>query len=78
VGWWATRHIALLEGVLTRLLGFKIWKAGVYVFAEIPNEVYWPSVGWIVLMGVVAATVGALLPAVRAARVEPIEALRWE
>ena len=78
LGWWATRHIELLEGVLTRLLGFKIWKAGVYIFAEIPNKVYWPSVGWIVMMGILAATVGALLPAVRAASIQPIEALRWE
>jgi len=78
LGVWATRHISLIESAVTRLLGFKIWKSGVYKFSEIPSEVAWNAVGWIVAAGVAAAVLGALLPAYRAARLRPVEALRYE
>ncbi len=74
----ATRHINVIEVGLTRLLGFKIWKSGVYMFKQIPNEVAWDAVGWICLAGVAAAVLGATVPALRAARWRPIEALRYE
>ncbi|MCP4712629.1 MAG: ABC transporter permease, partial [Planctomycetes bacterium] len=78
LGWWATRNISVIEGVLTKLLGFKIWRSGVYLFSEIPNEVAWNSVIWIMAAGVISAVLGALLPAWRAARMQPVDALRYE
>ena len=78
LGAWATWNIAFIETLLTQLLGFKIWKSGVYMFSEIPNEVAWESVGWIVPVGIASAVLGALIPAIKAARMEPVEALRWE
>ncbi|MBN2374755.1 MAG: ABC transporter permease [Sedimentisphaerales bacterium] len=78
LGAWATWNIAFIETLLTQLLGFKIWKSGVYMFSEIPHEVAWNSVGWIVPLGIASAVVGALIPAIKAARMEPVEALRWE
>jgi ABC-type lipoprotein release transport system permease subunit len=74
----ATRHINLLEATLTRLLGFKVWKSGVYMFSHIPDEVAWDSVGWILAAGIGTAMLGALLPALRAARLRPVENLRYE
>ena len=74
----ATRNINAIERLLATVLGFKIWKSGVYIFSEIPNEVAWGSVTGIMLAGVAAALLGALLPARRAARMLPAEALRWE
>ena len=78
LGIWATRNINLIESVLTKLLGFKIWKSGVYLFSQIPNEVAWSSIVWILIVGVLTAILGALLPAIRAARLEPVQALRYE
>ena len=78
LGWWATRNISVIEGVLTKLLGFKIWRSGVYMFSEIPNEVAWDSVIWIMAAGVISAVLGAVLPAWRAARMQPVDALRYE
>lgn len=78
LGAWATRNIAGIEGAMARALGFKIWKSGVYLFSEIPHEVAWSAAGWIVLAGVVAAAAGAVAPAVRAGRMQPVAALRWE
>ncbi|MFC1783245.1 hypothetical protein ACFL02_06625, partial [Planctomycetota bacterium] len=64
--------------LLTRALGFKIWRSGVYLFSDIPNEVAWNSVVWIMAVGVLSAVLGALLPALRAARMLPVDALRYE
>ena len=78
LGIWATHNINLIETILARLLGFKIWKSGVYLFSEIPNEVDASAVMWIVCTGILTALLGALLPAIRAARLQPVEALRYE
>ena len=78
LGVWATRHINLLEGVLTKVLGFKMWHSGVYFLSEIPDEVDWSAVVWIMAAGVVTAMLGAVAPAVKAARLEPVVTLRYE
>jgi len=78
LGVWATRNINFLGAVLTKILGVKIWQSGVYLFSRIPNEVAWESVGWILGVGVLTAMAGAVLPAMRAARLEVVEALRYE
>lgn len=74
----ATRNISTFDAFLTRLLGFKMWKSGVYLFSDIPSEVAWHAVGWILAAGIGAAVVGALLPAIRAARMQPVDTLRYE
>lgn len=74
----ATRNITAIESLLTQLLGFKVWKSGVYMFSDIPNSVAWDKVPWILGIGVVSAVVGALLPAIRASRMQAAEALRCE
>jgi ABC-type lipoprotein release transport system permease subunit len=38
-----------------------------------PKEVF-----WICLIAVISSVLGALIPAVRAAQMNPVEALRWE
>jgi len=78
LGAWSTRNINLIESVITKLLGFKIWKSGVYFFRDIPNEVDWSSTWWILITGLITATLGALLPAIRAARLQPVDSLRYE
>jgi ABC-type antimicrobial peptide transport system permease subunit len=38
-----------------------------------PHEVF-----WIVIIAIASSVLGALVPAIRAARMNPVEALRWE
>lgn len=78
LGGLCTRNIAWIEGMLAQVFGLKIWKSGVYMFARIPDEVAWGSVWWIALLGVGFAAIGAVMPAVRAARLQPAESLRFE
>jgi len=78
MGWFITVNINPIEHQISRLFGLKIWKAGVYMFTQIPNTVDWPSAGWILLAAVLASVAGALLPAMRAACIQPVRLLRYE
>ncbi|MCD6304010.1 MAG: hypothetical protein J7M21_03500 [Planctomycetes bacterium] len=48
------------------------------MFAKIPNQVSPVATAWIVVGATVAGVVGAMAPAVLAARRQPVEALRYE
>ncbi|MEJ2701373.1 MAG: hypothetical protein P8Z79_02920 [Sedimentisphaerales bacterium] len=48
------------------------------MFSRIPNQVNWPWAFRIMVLAVVAAAVGALIPAVIAAITKPVEILRYE
>ena len=57
---------------------FYMWNPEVYAFDKIPNTMNPHEVFWIVLIAIASSVLGALVPAIRAARMNPVEALRWE
>jgi lipoprotein-releasing system permease protein len=61
-----------------RLMGVQIWSPDVYAFDIIPNTMSPHEVAIIMAVAVVASVLGALVPAIRAANLHPVEALRWE
>lgn len=78
IGYIFVRNINAVEQCINVMFGLKIWKSSVYVFSKIPNEFDVYSAMWIVAAAVVAAAVGALIPAVAAARLRPVRILRYE
>lgn len=73
-----TRNINAIEGWISIIFGLKLWKSSVYMFNKIPNEVDWFWSLRIVLLAIMAAAIGALIPAIVAARTKPVEILRYE
>ncbi len=73
-----TKNVNTVEEWIRIIFGLKLWKSSVYMFNRIPNEVNWYSVWIIVLSAISAVVVGALLPAMMAARTRPVNILRYE
>ncbi len=78
LGYIITKNINAIEEWIRIILGLKLWKSSVYMFSRIPNEVDWGSTLFVVLFAIAAAAIGALIPAVVAARTKPINILRYE
>jgi lipoprotein-releasing system permease protein len=55
-----------------------IWDPSVYTFDRIPNHVNSSDLAMIYMVAIIASMFGSLMAAVRAARVWPVEALRYE
>jgi len=77
-GYVITKNINTIENWIRIIFGLKLWKSSVYLFSKIPNEVNWPWVIRIVLMAIIAAVIGTLIPAIIAARTRPVKILRYE
>ena len=71
-------NINAVHDALYNWLGFRVWSRESFFFDRIPNEIDVSVVSLVVGGAIVAAVVGALAPAIRAARMEPVEALRYE
>ena len=78
LGYVITRNINTIEDWIRIIFGLKLWKSSVYLFSKIPNEVNWSWAIRIVLMAVIAAAIGTLIPAIIAARTKPVNLLRYE
>lgn len=78
LGYAFTKNINAIEKQVGRALGLNLWDSSVYIFERIPNQMHWPSVLNIVVLAILAASLGALIPALVAARTRPVEILRYE
>ncbi|MBN1815982.1 MAG: ABC transporter permease [Sedimentisphaerales bacterium] len=73
-----THNVNPIERWIGMVFGLKLWKSSTYLFSRIPNEVDLSAVVWVSLAAILAAGIGALIPAVAAARVRPVRLLRYE
>ncbi|MBN1126300.1 MAG: ABC transporter permease [Sedimentisphaerales bacterium] len=73
-----THNVNPIERWISVVFGLKLWKSSTYMFSRIPNEVDLSAVFWISLAAILAAGIGALIPAIAAARVRPVRLLRYE
>jgi len=73
-----TNNINTIEGWVRVISGFKLWRSSSYILNTIPNQVNWSAVAPIVAAAVAGCCLGALIPAIVAARARPVEILRYE
>jgi len=71
-------NIATIQGWLEGLTGANLFAAEVYFLSQLPAEIDWNEVVAVVAMGIGLSFLATIYPSWRAARLDPVEALRYE
>lgn len=71
-------YINKIAELVEHITGHEVFDPTIYYFQEIPTIVQPFTVSWIVLGAIGIAVAASILPAIRAARLHPVEALRYE
>ena len=71
-------HINVIEQILCKILGLKIWNSSLYMLHEIPHQFDLAGAIGIAVIAVAASCIGALIPAWVAACTRPVRILRYE
>ena len=73
-----TRNIEAIRQALQKVIGTDLFAAEIYFFTRIPARIDVGEVAAVVLMALVLSFLATLYPSWRAARLDPVEALRYE
>ncbi len=71
-------NIQTIQGWLERLTGTDLWPAEVRFLTQIPAVIDWTEVATVLAMALGLSFAATIYPAWRAARLDPVEALRYE
>jgi lipoprotein-releasing system permease protein len=72
------RHINSIAALIEKITGQEVFDPTVYYFNSIPTIIDPFTVCWVVAGSIAIATTASVLPALRAARMNPVQALRFE
>ena len=73
-----TSNIEAIRQVIQRLVGTDLFAAEIYFFTRIPARIDSGEVAAVVIMALALSFLATLYPSWRAARLDPVEALRYE
>jgi lipoprotein-releasing system permease protein len=72
-----TLNIQSLQGLLSRVTGSDLWDPTVRFLTQIPAEVNVGEVATVLLMAMTLSLLATVYPSWRAARLDPVQALRY-
>jgi lipoprotein-releasing system permease protein len=72
------QNIEGIRRVVQAITGTDVFDAALYIFPNIPAKLNWPQVGYIVVIALALSFLFSIIPAWRASRIDPVEALRYE
>ena len=77
-GVWLATNIETIVPVIESMLGHKFLSADVYYISDLPSDMHWNDVVTISIVAFVLCLLATIYPALRAAKIQPAEALRYE
>ena len=72
------RNIVAVQHFVEDISGGRVFDANVFMLSSLPDKVDWGDVARIVVLGLTLSLLATLYPSWRAARTDPVEALRHE
>ena len=72
------RNLPAIQHWLESMLGRSIWNPEIRFLAEVPAIIDWNEVSAVILMALFLSFAATIYPSWRAARLDPVEALRYE
>ncbi|WP_428491177.1 lipoprotein-releasing ABC transporter permease subunit [Rhodopila sp.] len=71
-------NIVAIQHFVEHITGGRVFDASVFMLTELPNTIDWADVAEVVALGLILSLLATLYPSWRAARTDPVEALRHE
>ena len=72
------RNIVEIQRAIEHLTGGRVFDPSAFMLSTLPNTIDWPDVLRVVALGLALSVLATLYPSWRAARTDPVEALRHE
>jgi lipoprotein-releasing system permease protein len=72
------RNIVEIQRIIENVTGGQVFDASVFMLSTLPNTIDWGDVLRVVALGLILSVLATLYPSWRAARTDPVEALRHE
>ena len=71
-------NIVAIQRIIENFTGGQVFDRSVFMLSSLPDTVDWGDVGRVVLLGLALSVLATVYPSWRAARTDPVEALRHE
>jgi lipoprotein-releasing system permease protein len=78
IGLLFVKYINEIADAVAVLTGQEVFDPTIYYFSEIPTVVNPVTIFWVAVGAIAIAVLASVLPALRAAKLHPVEALRYE
>ena len=72
------RNIHAIQHAIERLTGGEVFQSSVFMLTSLPDTIDWGDVLRVVALGLALSLLATIYPSWRAARTDPVEALRHE
>lgn len=71
-------NINEIHEAIGKAFGVYVWDPKIYYFNEIPAKFKWFDASIVIVAGILSSGIGAFIPAIRAAWMDPVKAIRFE